>query len=332
MNINHCTRIITHANCADGIASAMILRRALDLPVTWMSHGDDPDPEPALFCDISPPRHRVQEWFDAGACVLDHHATARDIVERFGVRGWYGDQSGVSGARLAYKLTLCINNSHAHFQASLFAATVGAYDTWSKQHALGGWGRACAAAEALLTYGGDEMLRSGRAWLTDDEYRVGRCVYERKLSQCQASLDAAQRISINDLRLLVAPDSRGLTNYMADMAREQGRRADALLTWRVGGGRARWSIRAIGDVDVSAFAQARGGGGHPGAAGFSTAAPDAVAMLTSEQPLSDDELVAWLSARPVYRNDAPSLVHAIRAGDHRAAKARGELRPSEPPP
>ncbi len=105
-------RVIVHANCADGMASAMILHDALpDAEVVFLQHGTAeflslPATTGMLFCDISPPADRVAEFVGVGAIVLDHHKTVRDVVEAFGDCGVFADETkepGVSGALLAYR-------------------------------------------------------------------------------------------------------------------------------------------------------------------------------------------------------------------------------------
>jgi hypothetical protein len=106
------TTLVTHDNCSDGLASAMLVKDAMPhhVEIVFVSYGT-----PAylnlkaesgmLFCDIAPPEARAQEFVDAGALVLDHHKTQRHIVEMFGERGVFGDETrdpGVSGAMLAF--------------------------------------------------------------------------------------------------------------------------------------------------------------------------------------------------------------------------------------
>lgn len=106
------TTIVTHANCMDGLASAMILLDVLPSAKIVFCQYNTPDylNLPAtpnmLFCDITPPRDRAAEFVTAGSIVLDHHKTAKDIVLMFGANGVFGDEianPGISGAMLAYQ-------------------------------------------------------------------------------------------------------------------------------------------------------------------------------------------------------------------------------------
>lgn len=136
------THLITHANCPDGIASALIIKDALpDVRVSFVHYGTEEhrliDPAPGmLFCDFSPwlpkladPRAAVvdgglsfeltdkgvlalrelalreeliKRWREAGVIVLDHHS--RDVVEPYGELGIFGENERLeSGAWLAYE-------------------------------------------------------------------------------------------------------------------------------------------------------------------------------------------------------------------------------------
>ena len=125
--------IITHDNCSDGLASAMILRDAyqqlgLSPEIKFVQYGTEdykslqPGPN-VLFCDFSPmvPDIKVEVdgvekkipdpaklkmWVDAGTLILDHHAGAKFVVDGFGENGVFADvktEPGVSGALLAYR-------------------------------------------------------------------------------------------------------------------------------------------------------------------------------------------------------------------------------------
>jgi len=104
--------IVTHENCSDGLASAMILKSVLPgANVVFLSYNSAAHKELSaipgmIFCDFSPYVERVQEFIDAGAIVLDHHKYQKDVVEAFGANGVFADETtnpGVAGALLAYQ-------------------------------------------------------------------------------------------------------------------------------------------------------------------------------------------------------------------------------------
>jgi DHHA1 domain len=124
-------KIITHDNCPDGRASALICREALPHAEIEFIQYQTPrhktiEPEPGvLFVDFTPwaerepvtpenknpplseaGKTRIQTWVDAGTLVLDHHKGAEDIVAMFGERGVFANETnepGVSGAMLAFR-------------------------------------------------------------------------------------------------------------------------------------------------------------------------------------------------------------------------------------
>jgi len=136
------TTIVTHKDCPDGVASALILRDALpDRRIVFLAHGsaelrDFPAEHGQLWCDIVPPRERVKEFVDAGAIVLDHHRGARDIVEAVAENGVFADEEaepGVSGALLAYReVSVALGRADARLES--FAKLAGVRDTWQRDH------------------------------------------------------------------------------------------------------------------------------------------------------------------------------------------------------
>jgi hypothetical protein len=86
--------------------------------------------------------------------VLDHHASARPVVEAFGDRGIFADevsQPGVSGATLAFEHVWRKIVTHPDtWPATIedFAQLVGVRDTWQTQHPQ--WWRACDLQAVLL--------------------------------------------------------------------------------------------------------------------------------------------------------------------------------------
>lgn len=163
--LNLVTRIVTHASCADGVASALILRDVLPgREIVFLQHGSHEARTLAatpgtLFCDFVPPCDRIAEFVAAGAIVLDHHRGACDIVEAFGPLGVFADEAtepGVSGAVLAFREVW-----EPRYQAERqmfrhegmirkFAMLAGIRDTWQRNHQ--DWQDACAQAAELTFF------------------------------------------------------------------------------------------------------------------------------------------------------------------------------------
>lgn len=107
------TTVVVHDNCTDGLASAMILLDALPNATFRFVQYNSPEhlslqAQPnMLFCDITPHASKVQDFKAVqNVWVLDHHKTAKSIVEQFGAKGIFADfdaEPGVSGAVLAWR-------------------------------------------------------------------------------------------------------------------------------------------------------------------------------------------------------------------------------------
>lgn len=180
-------RIVTHAGCPDGIASALILRDVLpDAEVEFVAYDstqrDLRASEGMLFCDMTPPRHRAREFVGEGAIVLDHHRSQREVVEvveAFGPLGVFADEDrepGVSGAVLAFRevwepleVAAEIDRESSMLRTGTsvarrdhvqeFAAMAGVRDTWRRDSPL--WEQACEQAAALVFYPRSFWLKGG---------------------------------------------------------------------------------------------------------------------------------------------------------------------------
>lgn len=268
-------KIVVHANCPDGIASAIILHHALPrLPVEFVVHGTpehNQEPCRALFCDFSPPAERAQAWVDADAIVLDHHATARPVVELFGNAGVFADEMtdpGVSGALLAYLFAERLGRAtHPMLE---FAELVGVRDTWRRSHP--DWEEACHLSSALTFFGADFWLKSG---LPDRGHiEAGRVVYEKRLKKAAETAAVLQPQSFQGVRFGLFNDSaEKLTSDVGEAARANGRELDFVAGYFVTNDETLVvSMRSVADgFDVGAIAKANGGGGHTKAAGFQVA-------------------------------------------------------------
>src|SRR5690606_41998685 len=102
--------VVVHDNCADGLVSALLIQEALpNAEILFIQHGTEAhrtlEPTPnMLFCDFAPHPERVDEFAKVGTIVLDHHRTAKWIVERGGgISADENDEPGVSGAVLPYR-------------------------------------------------------------------------------------------------------------------------------------------------------------------------------------------------------------------------------------
>ncbi|HHH11658.1 MAG TPA: hypothetical protein ENK23_06260 [Sorangium sp.] len=269
--------IVTHADCPDGIASAMILKDVLPKArVVFVEHNT---PEQrnlvatagVLFCDIAPPPARNDEFVAAGAMVLDHHRGAREQVLAFGPRGVFADEQrdpGVSGALLAYREVWCRLNNRRDQAIEQFVTLAGIRDTWQKHDER--WQQACAQASALAFYGYEVL--AGATGLTPQQQHVGRMLIDKR-QQAAAAIAAGKLYRVRD-DVAMYNDRDKLLSDVAEAAFMKNERLNIVcgFHYKVNSDGRMLLVCAMrsrrGAVDVSAICKAQGGGGHVNAAGF----------------------------------------------------------------
>lgn len=310
--------IVTHKNCPDGLASAVLLHDALpDAEIVFLQYGTPEylnlEPRPGmLFCDIAPYADGCPEVFrQMGAIVLDHHKGARDLVESFGADGVFADEAtepGVSGAALAFRevwhpLNLVSHASIAH----RLAALAGIRDTW--QTGSPSWQTACEQAEVLHFWGAERLLavkgpfRSGSGFL--NLFDLGPILLEKKLTAAREALERALRATTAKGTRVILFEGKHLTSDAAEactaLAQAGGRDADLVVGfgYEVREGRPRLivSTRSHTNFDCLAFAKANGGGGHTRAAGFVLEGPEGSGPQLSPYTEIVRAIVAFESAR-----------------------------------
>lgn len=300
--------ILTHDSCADGTASAILLKDAFhgrDVQVRFLQHGSaelsELTAEPGmLFCDFSPPQDKVQSFIDAGAILLDHHRTAAQIVEAFGENGIFGDErddGGSCGAVLAYRHVwkplrgdLLIQELFCRNLATL----AGIRDTWQRQDPR--WEEACIQANVLNFIPNPRWLARSltdlaAAW--DREYKpIGEILWEKSQRQIHKALDNAYRFTTRRGTRVVMFD--GL-NASSDAAETLGDTADLVVGFMPscsdGIPKYIWSTRSHTTFDCATLAQSFGGGGHTRAAGFN--APIKIAEAGNPYAFFEDLLETY---------------------------------------
>lgn len=271
-------RIIVHKDCADGIASAMILKHALPqasvefVQYDTVEHRELKPEEGMLFCDFSPwlpkvkkvmteadlvieavAKKQLKEFVDAGVIVLDHHGTQERVVKEFGTLGVYADgktQPGVSGAVLAFQevwVPVCRAELNAGLYELLkplvqdFATLAGIRDTWIKNDSR--FQAGCEQREALLFWTPEDLLSTTVAgWARKLE--VGSTLWAKSMRHVQAFVDPPNGIAFD---LIVGFE------YVKD-----GDKFKLVF-----------STRSHTGFRCDLLATQHGGGGHPPAAGFS---------------------------------------------------------------
>jgi len=292
--------IVTHDECADGTASAILLHDALpDAEIVFAEYGAAADRLAArpgmLFCDFSPPAARVEEFVAARAIVLDHHRSARGVVARFGARGAFGDETadpGVSGAVLAYRHVWQALRAGAPEQqfAEWFAAAAGARDTW--QTTSPRWRDGCLQHAVLTAFDQRWWLATplsalARDWA--DRYAwVGERLLAAERDRLERAIAAAYRFTTPGGLRGIAIDGVGHASDAAELLASQ---VDVVIGFGFGEAAGapvmHVSLRSHAGFDCAAFAQRFGGGGHTRAAGFAIALGEHHPVQLIERLLDD---------------------------------------------
>jgi oligoribonuclease NrnB/cAMP/cGMP phosphodiesterase (DHH superfamily) len=292
--------IVSHDECADGTASAILLHDALPrAEVVFAEYGAAADRlvprQGMLFCDFSPPAARVDDFVAAGAIVLDHHRSARRTVERFGALGVFGDERaepGVSGAVLAYRHVWAPLRSGAPEQpfAAWFASAAGARDTW--QTSSPRWHDGCVQNALLTAFDHRFWLATSLAELARDwgeRYAwVGEQLVARDRDRLQRAIAAAHRFTTP--RGLRGIAIEGLA-FASDAAEQLAPQVDVVIAFgfaeQAGVPVMHVSLRSHAGLDCAAFAQRFGGGGHTRAAGFAVPLADTHPFRVIERLFDD---------------------------------------------
>lgn len=283
--------VITHADCADGLVSAMLLRDALGPNVSFRflhhetaEHRELPAEPGMLFADFSPPEARAQEFVDAGALVLDHHRTARGVVEAFGENGVFGDEAtepGVCGATLVHKhvwgpmqVGISTPFAVAGFAHSL-ATLAGVRDTWQRSDPR--WREACIQHHVLMFIPRERWMNVQLARVAEEWHLhvvLGSLLQEKQDEATRNVIAGAYRFTTSrGTRVVVFEGLR----QTSDAAESIGSDADLVIGFGFRVERdgimqkpkMMLSLRSHTTFDCAVMAMAHGGGGHTKAAGFS---------------------------------------------------------------
>lgn len=289
--------IVTHANCPDGIASAILLHDVLpEAKIVFvqhqtLEHKSLPVSEGVLFVDFAPHETQAQQFVEAGAMILDHHKTARAIVEAFGDNGRFGDEvqdPGVCGAVLAFNHVWAPLKSPSYlipkpplkeYQiAKDFATLAGVRDTWQKDSP--DWHRACVQAEMLRFFPIETLLADTCPFLNSNQSRwlprmeIGELLIAKHTKSTQKAVAKSFKFKSLAGTRVVMLSNVGAVNDAAELLREE---ADLVVAfgYEVEDNMPKiyFSTRTGRSFDCGTFCKDHGGGGHTKAAGFNLPLP-----------------------------------------------------------
>jgi hypothetical protein len=276
-----CTRIITHANCPDGIIAAAIVHHYIPDAMIEPVHYGTPERENLhitpgmIFVDMTPPDALVEEAVAAGAIVLDHHNGAKDKVLAFGENGVFADEvtePGISGAVLAYRHVALPLGEFAGVFNNTGILLIGIRDTWQKNSPL--WKDACAFSAAVL-FNGQEYYKTHHCLADTESLGLGYkllAVRQVEVDRCIANIVTFDRF--DGLTFGIYMDPAHLSSDVGEKAIEEIGLCDvtAGFSYRKSNDgilSLNFSLRSNGKYDVSRLASRHGGSGHTRAAGFS---------------------------------------------------------------
>jgi len=287
-----------HANCGDGIASAVIVHQALPgVSFRALDYNDKDfatlEPKPnSLFVDISP-RDNADAWKAFDPIVLDHHSSNKENVESFPY-GIYGDNSLYSGAMLAYEYVYmpaitpvsfvkeipkrdgstimgvelaALDTYHERLRYThRFAELTWIVDTWQQQHP--------DIKEALHHYSGINALGLSKiismlqyktiADIAPSIKLIGEVMTDRADAEAQRRLENVHISQCNVFKIAIFNQDI-INGALVKLLLERG--IDVIVKWSVVGNLVSLSFRTNGRISAIDLAKRFGGGGHERAAG-----------------------------------------------------------------
>lgn len=305
--IKSVTTVVTHDNCTDGLASAILVHNVLpDAEIIFVQHNTESyeklEARPnMLFVDIVPPSARYEEFLKLGAIVLDHHKGVKDLVEKFGTNAVFGDEKldpGVSGGPLAYKHVWKPLNAlrremwkqdpsydplyddmldETEKFIARFAERAGIRDTWQRHNPE--WYEATLQGEVLYFWPREfwfDIKLEDVARLWEDKFHpVGSILMKKQAAGTQYVLDESFHFTSDRGTKVVCFNS---TRATSDVAEALDKDADLIIGFKYKcdvnetGPEPKmiFSTRSHTFYDCMSFTKWYGGGGHTKAASFST--------------------------------------------------------------
>ncbi|MEW6283771.1 MAG: hypothetical protein AB1758_34485 [Candidatus Eremiobacterota bacterium] len=262
MDPKSATHILYHARCDDGFGAAWAAWKALGDAAVYIpvSHGHPPPEELApdsrvVIVDFSYARPTLLELKErcADLFVLDHHKTAREELAGLPFTRFDMDRSG---AHLAWDFW------HPGSPLPDLLAYVEDKDLWrfalpdSKE-----------VAAALRSYPMDFKLWD--EFTVDLLKREGATLLRLQEQLVWSACERARWAEVGGHRVPIvnATDFRSeIANRLCDLHPQA---PFAAAYYDDESGNRNWSLRSVGDFDVSKLARSLGGGGHKNSAGFS---------------------------------------------------------------
>lgn len=259
--------ILYHANCDDGFGAAYAAwlkfgDESTYIPVQYGQPMPELPPDHAVYIlDFSYPRDvllAVDEWREIK--VLDHHKTAQEDLKGLAFATFDMEKSG---AVLAWEYF------HPGRPVPTLLRYVQDRDLWRKEMYCSdehtAWRRSFNHTFKQWQQLEEMTERAGLPWTTE-----GRAILRSEKKQIQTRVSQAIETTVGEHVVLAVNETQHFSEVAGELARNTRYPFGACYFIR-GDGLKQWSLRSLGDFDVSEVARKLGGGGHNNAAGFTEA-------------------------------------------------------------
>lgn len=263
------TKVLYHKGCNDGFTAAYCAWTVLGNKVDYIgvNYGEDPptihEGDRIYVVDFSYPREVMLSWKNIASelIVLDHHKTAQEAL--LGLSFAIFDMAK-SGAVLAWEYW------HPNEPIPILIQYVQDRDLWNKK-------LSCSdeVFVMLKSFKMDFEVWDTLAHLSSEDFlRLARIIGSPILQKRQQEMDViASTCTWTEIAGYQVPTTHISKPSLASdlghyLCRQFPDAPFSAISWSDRNGKTRWSLRSIGNFDVSQIAKQFGGGGHRNAAGF----------------------------------------------------------------
>lgn len=254
--------ILYHANCFDGFGSAFCAWKKYGNDATYIpcTYGEPlpnniPDNSEIYMIDFSGPRDVMIEWSKKYKfTVIDHHLSAMQNLE--GLDFAHFDMTK-SGALLAWEYF------HPTYPIPNLISYISDHDLW--QHKLSNSKEVHAA---LASYPFDFEIWNGFLYNVEQLIEEGQVLLRYQDVLVKMICEKTHEVVLGEHKIMAVNSTSHwseIGNYLCKTYPDYPFCASFFYNKH---GKKVWSLRSIGEFDVSSIAKAYGGGGHRNAAGF----------------------------------------------------------------
>lgn len=254
--------ILYHADCPDGFGAAFAawLKLADTAQYIPCRYGDPPPDLPpdaeVTLVDFSFKRP-VLEQLAAEVKqiqVIDHHKTAQADLD--GLSYAHFDMNK-SGAVLAWE------HFHPGTEVPLFLLYVQDRDLWKFELP-----ESLEVNAAIYSHPRDFIVWGQLLYQTGHLRVEGRAIRRLQIQQIASNVQHAGVVVINSYLVPVVNTNHEISETCNELCKQYPQYPFAAAYFDLPDGKRKWSLRSIGDFDVSIVAKQFGGGGHKNAAGY----------------------------------------------------------------